>query len=348
MTTDSITQLSDRDVLSATARLAERERQTTAELIALLAELDARRLYLGEGCSSLFTYCTQVLRLSESATYARITAARTSRRFPCLLGVLAEGVVTLTTVGLIAPHLTEDNCESLLNSVRYASKRDVERLIAALHPQPNIPPTIRALRTQPRALADLPLVPPPSASADRSRDSTPVVRTGPARGSIVAPLAPRRYLLRLTIPEETQQKLERLHALLRHQIPGGDPAVIIDRSLTLLLAETERTKFAATKRKETSRSVVPTGRRSRRIPSAVRRAVWSRDQGRCAFEGLAGRCRENAFLEFHHVIPFATGGASTLENLELRCRAHNRYEAELAGLFRRPVERSMRSSNLET
>jgi hypothetical protein len=40
---------------------------------------------------------------------------------------------------------------------------------------------------------------------------------------------------------------------------------------------------------------------------------------------------ETGFLEFHHVVPFAAGGSTTVENIALRCRlrrAHNQYEAE--------------------
>ena len=69
-------------MLAETRRLAERERGATADVIAALMELDARKLYLGEGCSSLFTYCTQVLHFSEHAAYGRIEAARAARRFP--------------------------------------------------------------------------------------------------------------------------------------------------------------------------------------------------------------------------------------------------------------------------
>src|SRR3972149_6715649 len=71
----SLADLSDQDLLARTMHLAADERQATALLIAHLAELDARRLYLAEGSSSLFTYCTQVLRLSEHAAYGRIEAA---------------------------------------------------------------------------------------------------------------------------------------------------------------------------------------------------------------------------------------------------------------------------------
>ena len=78
----SLTDLSDLELLSTVKTLVADERQATAQLIAALAELDARRLYLGEGCSSLFAYCTQVLHLSEHAAYGRIEAARAARRFP--------------------------------------------------------------------------------------------------------------------------------------------------------------------------------------------------------------------------------------------------------------------------
>jgi len=46
-------------------RLAQEEREATAQLIAALAECDRRRLYLPAGCASLFTYCTQVLLHDE-------------------------------------------------------------------------------------------------------------------------------------------------------------------------------------------------------------------------------------------------------------------------------------------
>ena len=134
--------MSDQDLLDATVRVAGVERRTTAELLALLAELDTRKLYLGEGYSSLFTYCTQRLHLSESAAYVRITAPG-GGRFPILLARLAERDVTLTSISLLATHLTDDNHESLLDAARHASRRDVERLVASLHAQPDIPAIVR-------------------------------------------------------------------------------------------------------------------------------------------------------------------------------------------------------------
>lgn len=73
---------------------------------------------------------------------------------------------------------------------------------------------------------------------------------------------------------------------------------------------------------------------ARTIPAHVRRAVWARDRGRCAFEGSHGRCGARGLVEYHHVIPYALGGAAIVDNIELRCRAHNAHEARLAGLDR--------------
>ena len=86
--------LSDLELLKHVKRLTADERKVTARLIAVLAELDARQLYLGEGCSSLFTYCTRVLHLSEHAAYLRIEAARAARKWPIVVAQLADGAST--------------------------------------------------------------------------------------------------------------------------------------------------------------------------------------------------------------------------------------------------------------
>src|SRR5436190_2042427 len=81
-TRSTVTSLSDDALLAHVGNLAARERQVPVDLIAALDEVDARRLYLGAGYSSLFMYCTQALHLSEQAAYDRIAAARCGRRYP--------------------------------------------------------------------------------------------------------------------------------------------------------------------------------------------------------------------------------------------------------------------------
>jgi hypothetical protein len=209
--------LSDTQLINEVKRLSGCEREATACLIAHLAEFDARELHRGAGFPSLFNYCTEVLRLSEHEAYNRIEVARTVRRFPRVLDMVAAGSLNLTTVRLLAPHLTKKNAA----------------------------------------------------------------------------------------------------------------AEVIDRALSALLEALARKKFAATQKPRPNGAHGARGG-SRHVPAGVKRAVWLRDGGRCAFVGEGRRrCAERGFLEFHHVRPHAVGGPPTVENIEVRCRAHNAYEAEL-------------------
>lgn len=286
------TDLSDQELIAETKRLAAAERVATAALIRSLMELDARRLYLGEGCASLFTYCTEVLRLSEDAAYNRMEVTRAARRFPMILDLLEEGALTLTAARRLGPHLTEGNVQSLLDAARFTTKRELEELIATLNPMPDVEPRMMALLAQ----------------------------------GELTPLAPERFAIQFTIGRETRDKLREVQDLLRHSIPNGDLADIFDRALTLLLKQARQRRFADTDAPRRGRPFVPD---SRAVPSEVQRVVWKRDDSRCAFSGPNGRCTETAFLQFHHKDPFAMGGEATADNIELRCAAHNRYEAEL-------------------
>lgn len=336
LNTTSFADLSDDELLTEVKRLAATERRATAALIRSLIEFDARRLYLGEGCSSLFTYCTEVLHLSESAAYNRIEAARAARRFPQILRALEDGALTLTAVRLLAPHLTPDTCASVLASARHQSKREIERLVATLSPRPAIPSLVRKLPESrqtvtdaaPRAQAAL-VAPNPAAAPTQAIALLPAATLAAPRPPIAA-LAPERYKVQLTVSRETHDKLRRVQDLLRHTVPKGDLAEIVDRALTVLLQDLERRRLAAT---ASPRGVRKPSEGSRYIPAAVRREVWRRDEGRCAFVGRSGRCTERGCLEFHHVQPYAAGGGATASNIQLRCRAHNAYEARLFFVF---------------
>jgi hypothetical protein len=65
------------------------------------------------------------------------------------------------------------------------------------------------------------------------------------------------------------------------------------------------------------------------IPLPIRRQVWERDGGGCAWTAPDGtRCSSRWKLELDHVWPRALGGASTVDNLRISCRAHNVLHAE--------------------
>jgi hypothetical protein len=138
--------LSDQDLLARLEVLAGKEREAPAELVAHLAALDGRpALYAARGYGSLFSYCTQALRLSEDAACSRIEAARACRRFPLILELLASGSLTLTSVHLLARHLTVENHESVLAKARNRRRHEIEALVAELAPRPDLPSAVRKL-----------------------------------------------------------------------------------------------------------------------------------------------------------------------------------------------------------
>jgi hypothetical protein len=222
--------LSDSALIAEVTRCARDERHATAQLIAHLAELDARRLYLGAGQSSLFTYCRDVLGLSDDAAYSRVEAARACRLFPRILEQLVDGSLTVTSVRLLARHLTAQNHRELIATASRRSKREVEELIAHRFPRPDTPSSVRPERTQPpvpsaptrpaqavSVPATTTVAPPPVLTAPEASGPRPPASHRPA----VVPLAADRYEVRFTASAETRDKLKVAQDLLRHAIPSG-------------------------------------------------------------------------------------------------------------------------------
>jgi hypothetical protein len=326
--------------------LAGKEREASVELVAHLAALDARpALFAAMGHGSLFTYCTEVLRLSEDATCNRIQAARACRDFPVILEALASGAMSLTSVRILRPHLTPENHEAVLARASGRSRREIEALVAELAPRADVPSSVRKLPTATPAptlmsAATLPAKRVEEAIPARPETAAPISSPAPllaTRRPIIETTSPERYRVQFTIGKESHENLRRLQALLRREIPDGDPAAIFDRALTLLLEKVEKAKLAAAA-KPRPRPIRPGADRqlrtpivpSRDTPRHVKRAAWRRDGGQCAFVSRDGhRCGERTFLEFHHIQPYALGGQATVENISLRCRRHNQYEAQL-------------------
>ncbi len=314
MSAYSLTHLSDKALLADLAVLVTADRHTTAALLAHIAEVDARALYLPAACSSMHVYCMRVLHLAEDVAFKRIRAARAARRFPQIFGAIADGRLHASGVVLLAPHLTDDNADELLAAAVHKSKAAIEALLVQRWPRPDVPTQL-----EPRpAPAGSPL---PEVAPGPPRDASPAT----AR---VTPLAPQRFALQLTIDQATQEKLMRAQALLRHRVPSGELAQVLDHALDALLTTLAREKFGATARPRSGRGR-SAGTDPRHVSSDVKRAVHVRDGEQCAFVSEEGeRCRERGFLELDHRTPVARGGQATVDNTRVLCRSHNRYEAE--------------------
>ena len=163
-----------------------------------------------------------------------------------------------------------------------------------------------------------------------SRPSTPALApTLPSPSAVVA-LSPGRYKIQFTASTALRDKLERLRALMRSEVPDGDLSAILERAVTEKLERLEARRFAKAAAPRKPLPASPLAPTTRRIPAAVRRAVVARDGSRCTFVDAQGRrCSERHRLEFHHRHPFGMGGDHSLGNVGLLCAAHNRHLAEL-------------------
>ncbi len=134
----SITELS-----RGAENLVSRERRYTAALIAHLAEISRRKGHLELGYKSLFDYCVIRLRLGKGSVWSRTQLANVSRRFPQVLQHLAEGKASLSSLGVLAAHLSEENVEKLLEQAEGKTKEEVKEIVAAICPKPAAEPMIR-------------------------------------------------------------------------------------------------------------------------------------------------------------------------------------------------------------
>ena len=401
--------LSDSDLLARTQAFAAHEREAIAELVAHLAVLEMRpSAYAALGHGSLYAYCREALGLSEDAACNRIAVTRWCRQFPVIADLMAAGTVSLTAVRLVGPHLTPENHQTVLAKAANKGKTEIQELVAALAPQPDLPASVRKLPAPRASENDRAGLAPddctlPAKVLDASDGPTPAEeRPGTAEAAgpcaaaladaafnapaadvwspgprcmaphpprpVVKPTAPDRYRVQCTIGRQAYDELRQVQALLRREIPGGDPGQIFERALHLLLEQVEKAKLGtrSVRARKAIRSgtdkvparqdrshegegaKVPAGDdrcsegegatstsatskgRPRQIPAAVRAAVWERDGAQCAFVSRAGhRCTERTFLEFHHLLPYAREGPGTVGNIALRCRRHNQYEGEL-------------------
>lgn len=363
--------LSDEALIEATHRAARKSNGATATLLAHLAELDRRKLYLAKAKPSMFQYVVDVLGLSESAAYMRINAARAARKCPEIFEMVASGALHLTAIKLVAPHLTDANRAELLAAVSHKNKRQIETELARRFPRADVPGVVRklpdcegsagTLRTAGNAvslLSDSPagpvtcvaqnelaaqntVAPDGLLPADCRGSSAPAVSTGSPPSS--------RYKVQFTVSGATHRKLRQAQQLLRHRIPNGDLAQVVDLALDVLLEREMKRQFGVSQKPRQQKISAseqkvqhPTekgaardsnqaqAKRSRHIPNTVRREVLERDGLQCSFVSDDGqRCPETGYLQLHHVHPFAKQGEHATDNIRVFCKGHNAYAAEL-------------------
>ncbi|HUL57978.1 MAG TPA: HNH endonuclease [Anaeromyxobacteraceae bacterium] len=329
--------------------LAGDERQVQVDFLLHLDEFDRRQEYLPLGFGSLWEFMLRELHLREGAAGRRIAAMKALRRFPRLESPLRDGRLCLSTAPLLAQVLTEENLDDLVARAAFMTKAEVEHLVATIQPRTAPRDGLRRL-PEPRAVslalptasADAaPSVGPDVAAAESALDTTPPAPAAATSTPAAPPRPPAAELravsrdewsLRVTIDGALKADLETLASLLSHKLRRTDLAAVLREAVRYAIEKHGRRRGAvppSRKRKRAAHSGEDIPDRSRLIPAEVKRAVYERDQGCCAFVGKDGRrCGSRWQLEFDHVPPLSQGGRSTVDGTRLACRKHNFFHAE--------------------
>jgi len=241
MSNYSLTHLSDGALLHGLKEQVAHDCVTTALMLAHIAEVDARKLYLPAAYPSMTAYCTGELHFSEDAAGKRLHAARAAREFPAIFAAVAEGRLHLSAVVMLAARLAPENVDELIASATHRSKSGIAQLLAERFPRADVPARISAL--SPGNLDE-------HAPGRVAAASSPPGHVEPSK---VTPLAPERYALQCTIGQSTHEKLAYARALLAHQVAPGDLPTVVDRALEALIEQLEKQKFGKTSRPRAGR-----------------------------------------------------------------------------------------------
>jgi 5-methylcytosine-specific restriction endonuclease McrA len=324
--------LSAGELTSRLYSLRGAERKLLVEFLSYLGELDARKIYLELGFSSTFAFCTDHLGLSKGSAYRRTIAARLIVRFPLLAEYLTDGRLGLTALVELREVLDAENLRSVLDRAAGRTEEEVKVLAATLRPLPAPPDLLRRLPGPSAARATAPqlMLAVPAREVGSGLEPQIQARPVPIRPAKLEPISETRHVLRVTVPQAFVDDLELVRDALSHVVP--------DRKLEKVLHECIRRTLEQHARRRTgndSGSDKRTGGKARKakprgryLPVEVRREVWRRDEGRCAFVSADGRrCGATYKLEFHHIHPYAKGGAASVDNISVRCAMHNGFHA---------------------
>jgi len=311
--TAAVAVMNDEDLIASTREIVCNSNGVEAELLLYLGEIDARKIYRERAAPSMIAFCMREFNFSEGAAFNRITVARAAREMPAMLDALRSGAVHLTGLRLLIPHLNEENHEKVLAQAAGKSKREIEALAASLSPKPPVPDSVRKLPNRQLGLAAPVSVTPPREE----------------RRPVIAPLSAETYEIRFTGSRAFRDKLRQAQDLLRHRVPDGNLEEVFDKALDLLIAKVLKERFAVGRKPRQPTPQGQVGSSSREAPDAMKREVYERDEGRCAFVAEDGtRCPATGFLEFDHVEGYAQTQVHDVNTSRLLCRTHNQLSAE--------------------
>ena len=340
-----IFQLDDFTLLKTTKSLAIEERRISIEIIHHLQEIFKRRLHLFRGYSSLFEYTVQELGYSEAAAGRRLAAMKLLTDVPEVEEKIKKGELTLTVAAQAQRlfHAEEKNNhpvsveqkKAILESLTHKSTRAAEQTLIQHSSQPlsiqkpdKIKP-ITSTQSEVRFIADQSLIDQLDLIKGLLANKFPQLAMAELIGEMakisLEKLQPKSPKLKKI---ETQAykigpvyKETQIHNEIQTTTSGTVNETQAQKSCGAAVKLPELNRESQQKGRQTN----VLGTQSRYIPVEVKREVFHRDQGKCQYvDAATGRkCGSTRALQYEHKRPYAVGGNSTVDNLEILCRSHN-------------------------
>jgi hypothetical protein len=300
------------------------EQGAMADFLVALADFDRQRLWVQLGHASVFYYLHRDLKLSKGAAHYRKVAARLIQEFPEVIGPFREGKLCISSVVELARVITPENSTDVLPRFFYLSKQDAKAVAVEICPAAVVPrrEVVTEVVTEvgggdgvaPRGSVSPGETPPPTQPAPAPAEE---------RASFV-PLTPNLQRLHMTVSKQFLDKLAAARKGQGHAQPGASAEKVIEAALDLLLAQQAKRRGEVKKPQQNPRPAKNPGH----VTASVKRAVWSRDDGKCTWPlDSGGICGSTLRLEIDHVVPRARGGASTVDGCRLLCASHNQLAA---------------------
>ena len=329
----------------------------TREFLRALAESDRHRDWAEEGFGSCAEWLAWRIGITRNTANEKVRAALALEGLPLISDAMARGEISYSKVRSLTRAATADNESELLEFARAGSAANLERLVRGWKTLDRSgEQRAERIRHRSRCLSVFPdegrmyvvkgrLTPEVAAvlmraveaasdalfaehSAEHSKNDGERPEPEQLRADAMGLLAERALAAGFGGDEApvSGSRAER-HQVMLHVEPEtlaeqGEPGMSELEDGTRVSAETARRLACDAGRVEVRTdadgSVLDVGRRTRTVPSALRRALEARDRG-CRFPGCGLR-----FTEAHHIVHWADGGETVLANMLLLCRRHHR------------------------
>jgi hypothetical protein len=282
------------------AEIIQRYRSEEQKLISVLQQIEAQFVFRELGYSSMFQYCIERHKLSESRAYELIYVSRKCAEVPKLKVAIETGAVSISAAKRIGSVVTEENAELWISQAATLKQKELERAVATVNPKAAVRERIKPV------------------AAERS---TMVVGISL---SLEKKLARVRELVAQSSakPCDLERALEQMADLfLESKDPVRRAERIAQRKPKAKSNQHVLSKVAAPARK----SPPAVARQTRSpIPAAIRHQVMLRDRGECQGTTPQGtRCGCRQWTDIHHIRPVSLGGSHALDNLLTLCSNHH-------------------------